>query len=91
MISPDLTNASVLAALVEQSPVPGSPRSPDGKTFVVPTSGGFFVRGAARARLLRASELDGTYGDQHDCAVSNDSTHVACVRAGRAWVGTWDS
>jgi hypothetical protein len=91
LISPDLTNASVLAALVDQPPAPGSPRSPDGKTFVVPTSVGFLVRDAARARLLRASELDGTYGDQHDCAVSNDSTHVACVRGGRAWVGTWDS
>ena len=66
------------------------PGHPDSKTVVVPTSLGFIVQGASRTRILRASELDGTYGEQHDCAVSNDTTHVACVRGGRAWVGTWD-
>lgn len=91
LIAPDLSNATVLAALIEEPPASGSPRSPDGKTFVVPTAFGFLVREGARARLLRASELEGTYGEQHDCVVSSDSTHVACVRAGRVWVGTWDA
>jgi hypothetical protein len=49
------------------------------------------VHDDARTRILRASELDATYAEQRDCAVSNDATHVACVRAGKAWVGTWDA
>lgn len=91
LVSPDLTQAAVLATLLGQPSKPGGPRSPDGKTLVVATDAGFLVRGEARARLLRGEELDGTYAEQRDCTVSNDATHVACVRAGRAWVGTWDA
>ena len=90
VVSSDLSHASLLAGWLDAPSNPGAPRSPDSKTVVVPTSLGFIVQGASRTRILRASELDGTYGEQHDCAVSNDTTHVACVRGGRAWVGTWD-
>jgi len=49
-----------------------------------PTGAGLLVRGPGRARLLRAAELDGTYIEQSDCVVSDDATHIACVRrAGR--------
>jgi hypothetical protein len=57
---------------------------------VFSTEAGLLVRREGRSRLLRGSELDATYADQHDCTVSNDTTHVACVHAGQAWVGTWD-
>jgi hypothetical protein len=90
LVAPDLSGASPLAGSLDQPVTPGAPRSPDGKTLVVPTSAGIVQRGPARTRLLRASELDGSYAEQHDCTSSNDGTHVACVRAGRAWVGTWE-
>jgi hypothetical protein len=90
LISPDLVHAAPLNASLGQPVTAGAPRSPDGKTLVVPTGIGLLVLGAARPRLLRAPELDGTYADQRECAVSNDGAHVACVRAGKAWVGAWD-
>jgi hypothetical protein len=91
LVSNDLSHASVLASFLEQPAVQGAPRSPNGKVYVVPTGVGFLVVGAQRPRILRAAELDGSYGEQRDCAISDDATHVACARAGRAWVGTWDA
>lgn len=90
-VAGDLAHGAPLAGLLGQPYTQGSPRSPDGKTYVLATGAGLLVRSAEHTRLLRASELDGTYGDQQGCAVSNDATHVACVRAGAAWVGTWDA
>jgi hypothetical protein len=90
LISPDLVHAAPLLGFLGQPAALGAPRSPDGKTIVVPTGMGLLVLGTTRPRLLRASELDGTYVDQHECVVSNDAAHVACVRAGKAWVGSWD-
>jgi hypothetical protein len=90
LVSPDLTRASTLAALVDQPGVRGSPVSPDGKTIVVPAAPGLLVRSGGRTRVLRAPELEGSYRDLRDCAVSNDGARVACVRAGKAWVGTWE-
>jgi hypothetical protein len=91
LVSNDLNHASALASFLEQPAVPGSPRSPNGKTYVVPTGVGFLVLGAPRTRLLRSAELDGTYAEQRDCVISDDATHIACARNGRAWVGTWDA
>jgi len=91
LVAPETARASLLAAFLDSPAARGAPRSPDGKVLVASTSAGLLVRGATRARLLRAPELDGTWGEQRDCAVSNDATHVACVRAGKAWVGAWDA
>ncbi|CAN5760686.1 hypothetical protein BH09MYX1_BH09MYX1_31170 [soil metagenome] len=77
--------ASVLRTLLGQAVVPGSSRSPDGKTFVVATSQGILVKGTKTVRI-KTKDLDGTYGEQRDCAVSNDGMRAACIRAGRAWV-----
>jgi len=90
VISPDLAHASLHGMSFDQPAAPGGPRSPDGSVLVVATVSGLLVRSAAHARLFRAPELDGTYGEQRDCAVSSGATHVACVRAGRAWVGAWE-
>jgi hypothetical protein len=90
LVSPDLASASPLANFLDQPRAPGAPRSPDGRAYVFSTEAGLLVRREGRSRLLRGSELDATYADQHDCTVSNDTTHVACVHAGQAWVGTWD-
>jgi hypothetical protein len=89
-VSPDLTRAAALSAPLGQPATPGSPRSPDGAALVVATGAGLLVRGARHTRLLRAPELEGAYGEQHDCVVSNDEVHVACVHPGGAWVGAWD-
>jgi len=81
--------ASILKSAVGQATPRGSARSPDGKTFAFPSSLGVLVQGESKSRLLRAPDLDGTYAEQRDCTVSNDATHVACVRAGKAWVATF--
>jgi hypothetical protein len=91
LVAPETSRASLLAALVDSPATRGAPRSPDGKVLVTSTSAGLLVRSATRTRLLRAPELDGTWAEQRDCTVSNDATHVACVRAGKAWVGAWDA
>ncbi len=91
LIAPDLSGASVLSGFLGQPPSRGAPRSPDGQTYVVPSDVGLVVQGAGRARLLRARDLDGTYGEQRSCVVADDGAHVACVRGSRAWVGTWDA
>jgi hypothetical protein len=90
LVAADLSRASSLSTFQDQKVTLGAPRSPDGKTYVVPTATGIVVRGpGGRSRTYRAAELDGTYGEQKGCAVSADGVHVACVRAGRGWVGTW--
>jgi hypothetical protein len=91
LVAPESGRASLLASFLDSPSLMGGPRSPDGKTLVVPTPAGLLVRGPSRARLLRSPETDGAWADQRDCAVSNDGSHVACVRAGKAWVGTWDA
>jgi hypothetical protein len=91
LIATDLSSASALSAFLDQPPTRGSPRSPDGKSYVVPTEAGLLVQGTARARLLRARETDGTYADQRACVVSDGATHVACLRGDKAWVGSWDT
>jgi hypothetical protein len=89
IVSPDYSRAMVLAGMTDDAVTPGSPRSPDGKSFVAPTTRGLLVRGA-RARMLVAKELDGSYPSETSCTVSNDAARVACVRGGKAWVGIWD-
>jgi hypothetical protein len=90
LIAVDRMQASSLAGFLEPRAAAGSPRSPDGRTYVVPTASGLLVRGSGRSRLLRAKDLEGTYAEQRDCAVSNDASHVACVHVGHVWVGAWD-
>jgi hypothetical protein len=91
LVAPDLSRATLLPAPLDSTAQLGAPRSPDGKSLVVPTSAGLLVRGPTRSRLLRAPELDGSYTQLRDCTVSNDATHVACVRGDKAFVGTWDA
>ncbi len=81
--------ASVLKSAINPSAPHGSARAPDGKTFAYATSLGVLVQGESKSRLVRSADLDGTYGEQRDCTVSNDMTHVACVRAGKAWVASF--
>lgn len=89
LIAPGLARATSLASWIGQPYTRGAPRSPDGKSLVVPTSQGLLVLGQ-QARLYRAKELEGAYQELRSCAISDDATHVACVRAGRAFVGTWE-
>jgi hypothetical protein len=93
LILPGASKASPLRDLGAEAVTPGSPRSPDGATLVVPTSQGLLVRATAgaKARLLRAKELDRGYGELRDCTVSDDASRVACVRGGVAFVGVWPS
>jgi hypothetical protein len=88
LIAPDLSRATPSVASLEQPFTLGAPRSPGGKVIVVPTSAGILVRGA-KARIFRAKELEGGYLELRDCAVSDDTARVACVRGGRAFVGVW--
>jgi hypothetical protein len=88
LVLPDATHAVPLDTPLGGPVVAGAPRSPDGKSLVVPTNEGILVTGA-RTRLLRAKELDGGYSELYDCVVSDDTTRVACIRGGRAFVGIW--
>jgi hypothetical protein len=81
--------ASVPRAPLGQPTPRGSARSPDGKTFAYASSLGVLVQGTSKARLVRSPDLDGTYAEQRDCTVSDDAAHVACVRAGKAWVASF--
>jgi hypothetical protein len=90
LVAADLGRVSTQATFMDQAVTPGAPRSPDGKTYVIATSTGLVVRGSGgKSKVYRAAELEGTYGEQRGCAVSNDGTHVACARAGKGWVGAW--
>jgi hypothetical protein len=89
LVSPDLARASPLASFLDQPSRFGAPRSPDGKSYVVATRTGIVVRGPAGAHVLHAKALEGTYGEQEACVVSDDVQHVACVHEGKAWVGAW--
>ncbi len=89
LVSPDLSRAVPLAQRLGQPTTSGAPRSPDGKTLVVPTTEGILVLGS-RARLFRAKELEGAYGELYDCTVSDDAARVACIRGGSAFVGIWE-
>jgi hypothetical protein len=91
LVSPDLAHSSPLAAPLGQPVSAGAPRSPDGKVLIITTASGLLVQNAAHRRLYRGPQLDGTYGEQRDCTVTNDGAHAACVHAGKAWVGTWDA
>jgi hypothetical protein len=88
LVAPDLSRAVPLESPLGQPTTLGAPRSPDGRTLVLPTLEGILVTGA-RPRLLRAKELEGAYAELYDCAVSDDATRVACIRGGRAFVGIW--
>lgn len=81
--------ASTLHAPIGQPSARGSARSPDGKSFAHATSLGILVQGPTKARLLRSTDLDGSYGEQRDCTTSDDGARIACVRAGKAWVATF--
>ncbi|MBV9947960.1 MAG: hypothetical protein JOZ69_13990, partial [Myxococcales bacterium] len=91
LVAPSLDRGAPLAALLGQPFNPGAPRSPDGSVLVVPTGSGLLVRHGAASRVFRALELEGTYADLRDCAVSNEASRVACTRTGKAWVGTWEA
>ena len=58
---------------------------------VVPTALGIWAWNGTKARLLRAPALDGTYGQQRDCAISEDGARAACISGGRAWVAQFPS
>jgi hypothetical protein len=89
LVYANLTGASPLNAFVDSPARRGTPRSPDGSALVVATGSGLVVRAGGRDRVFRAPELDGTYEEQQDCTVSNDQVHVACIQAGKVWVGIW--
>jgi hypothetical protein len=92
LFAPDLSRATIAAGPpLDQPAQPGSPRSPNGRVLVLPTSQGILERTSGKTRMLRAKELDGGYGELQGCTVSDDGAAVACVRGGRAFVGVWDA
>ena len=81
--------ASMLRAPLGQITPKGSARSPDGKTLAHSSALGVLVTSAQKSRLVRSTDLDGTYAEQRDCTASDDGSRVACVRAGKAWVASF--
>jgi hypothetical protein len=78
--------ASPLRGPLGQLTPRGSARSPDGKTIAHASPLGVLVTNVLKSRVMRATDLDGTYADERDCTASDDGTRAACVRAGKAWV-----
>lgn len=73
-------------SLKELAPVPtakGTPRSPDGKWFVLPWSQGFLVLGGAKPQTWSATTLA-----LSDCTIANGAAAVACVRTDKVVVFT---
>ena len=68
-------------------PALGTPRSPDGRTLVSPSSLGLLLTGD-RKELWQTDKLQAhaSAGKFTDCVVANDARKVACVDAGRAIV-----
>jgi hypothetical protein len=62
---------------------PGSPRSPDGRSMVVPTPVGLLITHEQGAELWRGDAL-GDARTLGDCVVANRQERVACVRDDRA-------
>jgi hypothetical protein len=91
LVTPESGRASLLSGRLDSPVTRGAPRSPDGRILVVATSAGLLVRSPAGARLLRSPAPDAAWAEDRDCAVSNDASHVACVRRGKAWLGSWDT
>lgn len=89
LVAADLARATPVTTMLEEPVTPGAPRSPNGKVWVVTTPQGLVIRGQ-KTRIYRGKELDGGYAELRDCAVSDDATRVACVRGGRAYIGTWE-
>lgn len=89
MLLTEAGRASALAQPIGQPYTMGAPRSPDGRSLVVPTSLGLWARGPQKTRLLRAKELDGVYGELSGCAISDDGARAACLRSGRAFVAAF--
>lgn len=82
LMQPDSSSAMLIASQLTDPPPLGSPRSPDGKFLAVRTSAGILLRGVRSARY-RVPELE-PYDDVASCTVSDDATHLACVKRGRA-------
>jgi hypothetical protein len=61
---------------------PGSPRSPDGRSMVVPTPLGLLITHDQSAELWRGDAL-GDPRPVNDCVVANRQERVACVRDDR--------
>jgi hypothetical protein len=68
-------------SVAELAPVPprGSPRSPDGKSFVVPWSKGLMITTGTKTATWSVTTTPLT-----DCVVANGGSAVACVHADRA-------
>jgi hypothetical protein len=81
--------AAIARAPLDQPVRLGSPRAPNGSTWVVATPTGFIVRTSSKTRLLRAKEFE-PYAELRDCTVTSDGARVACVKNARVLVGVWD-
>jgi hypothetical protein len=62
---------------------PGTPRSPDGRLLVAPTTLGLLVVGGKKPELWSSAALP-DWTSLSDCVVANDARAVACVSGGRA-------
>jgi hypothetical protein len=69
------------ASVAELAPLPphGAPRSPDGKSLIVPWSKGLFIATGTKAMTWSTTTTPLT-----DCVVANGAASAACVHAGRA-------
>ncbi|HEY8074957.1 MAG TPA: hypothetical protein VIF62_12625, partial [Labilithrix sp.] len=88
LVKPETGTALSLAAMLDQQPPRGSPRSPGAKTLAIPTKTGVLVKTPAKALRYRAPELE-PYADLR-CVVTDDARRLACEKRGRVVLATYD-
>ena len=80
--------ATTETAFVDDVPPQGSPRSPNGRSFVLAIDTGILLLGRGKGwMLVRSPDLE-PYGELRRCTVSDDTSRVACVRRGRVVIAT---
>ncbi len=89
LVKPETGSAVSLAAMLDQPPPRGSPRSPAAKALAVPTKTGVLVRTSGKAMRYRAPELE-PYVDLR-CVVTDDARRLACEKRGRVVLATFDA
>ena len=88
LVRPEAGSAVPLAAMLDQVPPLGSPRSIGARALAIATKTGVLVKTASKAMRYRAPELE-PYAELR-CVVSDDARRLACDRRGRVVIATFD-
>ncbi len=81
------SSAIPLANLTNEQPPQGSPRSPGGRSVAIPIAQGILVK-SDKWSLYKSPDLQ-PYTSLDACTVTDDATHVACIKKNKVVVSTF--